>query len=203
MGNWIFLILLYLLFGWMKKKHQAKSRKEIEGQEDWDTETPPASRFGVLDEFLKPQAKSTKETESQEDWDTDTPPASGFGVLDEFLKRKGLMDEDEKPEEPIPQEKNEYLDSQPAVAMEDADDTDYAENIDRLDELETITEEIESFKDHILESRLASRHKSQPTHSVSTSINAVRMLNNPGTLKDAIIIKEILDKPRSLRRKIR
>jgi len=47
MGNWIFLILLYLLFGWMKKKHQAKSRKEIESQEDWDTETPPASRFGV------------------------------------------------------------------------------------------------------------------------------------------------------------
>ena len=55
MGNWVFLLLLYILFGWMKKKQQVKARKEIEDQEDWDKDTTPVSGFGVLDEFLKGQ----------------------------------------------------------------------------------------------------------------------------------------------------
>ena len=141
MGNWVFLLLLYILFGWMKKKQQVKARKEIEDQEDWDK---------------------------------DTTPVSGFGVLDEFLKGQGLID--------------------------DAGSND---DLDRLDQLETISEKIESFEDNILKTGSSLAPGSQHKYSKHRTINAIRLLSNASTLKDAIIIKEILDKPRSLRHRIR
>ena len=36
MGNWLFLMLLYAFFGWMKKKQRDKARKKIENQEGLD-----------------------------------------------------------------------------------------------------------------------------------------------------------------------
>ena len=37
MSNWLFLMLLYGLFGWMKKRQRDKARENIESQDDWDT----------------------------------------------------------------------------------------------------------------------------------------------------------------------
>ena len=36
MSNWLFLMLLYGFFGWMKKRQRAKARDKIESQDDWD-----------------------------------------------------------------------------------------------------------------------------------------------------------------------
>ena len=37
MSNWLFLMLLYGFFGWMKKWQRDKARDKIESQDDWDT----------------------------------------------------------------------------------------------------------------------------------------------------------------------
>ena len=37
MSNWLFLMLLYGFFGWMKKRQRDKARDKIESQKDWDT----------------------------------------------------------------------------------------------------------------------------------------------------------------------
>ena len=170
MGNWVFLLLLYVLFGWMKKRHQVKARKKIQDQEDWDKDTTPVSEFGVLNEFLKGQ---------------------------------GLIDEDKRSGESVQQDENAYLDSQLDLPIDEAIDTSSNDDLDRLDQLETISEGIESFEDNILKTKSFLAPGSKHKHSKHGAINAVRLLSNASTLKDAIIIKEILDKPRSLRHRIR
>ena len=170
MGNWVFLLLLYILFGWMKKKQQVKARKEIEDQEDWDK---------------------------------DTTPVSGFGVLDEFLKGQGLMDEDQRFGESVPQDENAYLDSRMDHPTDETIDAGSNDDLDRLDQLESISEKIESFEDNILKTGSSLAPESQRKYPKHRTINAIRLLSNASTLKDAIIIKEILDKPRSLRHRIR
>ena len=170
MGNWVFLLLLYILFGWMKKKQQVKARKEIEDQEDWDK---------------------------------DTTPVSGFGVLDEFLKGQGLMDEDQRFGESVPQDENAYLDSRMDHPTDETIDAGSNDDLDRLDQLESISEKIESFEDNILKTGSSLAPGSQRKYPKYKTINAIRLLSNASTLKDAIIIKEILDKPRSLRHRIR
>tara|TARA_B100001564_G_C20655901_1_gene679144 strand:- start:415 stop:876 length:462 start_codon:yes stop_codon:yes gene_type:complete len=37
MSNWLFLMLLYGFFGWMKKRQRDKARDKIENQDDWET----------------------------------------------------------------------------------------------------------------------------------------------------------------------
>ena len=36
MSSWLFLMLLYGFFGWMKKRQRDKARDKIESQDDWD-----------------------------------------------------------------------------------------------------------------------------------------------------------------------
>ena len=37
MSNWLFLMLLYGFFGWMKKRQRDKARDKIESQDDWES----------------------------------------------------------------------------------------------------------------------------------------------------------------------
>ena len=37
MSNWLFLMLLYGFFGWMKKRQRDKARDKIEDQDDWES----------------------------------------------------------------------------------------------------------------------------------------------------------------------
>ena len=126
-----------------------------------------------------------------------------FGVFDEFLKGQGLIDEDQRSGETVPQDENAYLDSRLDLPIDEAIDAGSNDDMDRLDQLETISEEIESFEDNILKTGASSAPRSQRKYSKYGAINAVRLFSNASTLKDAIIIKEILDKPRSLRHRIR
>ena len=52
MGNWLFLMLLYAFFGWMKKKQRDKAREKIESQESWDTRDVVEFGEGILDSIL-------------------------------------------------------------------------------------------------------------------------------------------------------
>ena len=49
MGNWLFLMLLYVFFGWMKKRQRDKAREKIESQESWDTGDFVEFGEGILD----------------------------------------------------------------------------------------------------------------------------------------------------------
>ena len=52
MGNWLFLILLYFFFGWMKKRQQTKAREKIESQEDWNTGNFAKFKEEILEKIL-------------------------------------------------------------------------------------------------------------------------------------------------------
>ena len=52
MSNWLFLMLLYAFFGWMKKKQRDKAREKIESQEDWDTGDFVEFGEGILESII-------------------------------------------------------------------------------------------------------------------------------------------------------
>ena len=151
MSNWLFLMLLYAFFGWMKKKQRDKAREKIESQEGWDT--------GDFVEF-------------------------GEGILESIIG-----DETEK-EEVIIDEKIDVAD-QDLIEETDEDNEQLNDAIDTI--LNEDTENIEKERVH---------HFVQSIKSGQTNVlNKIMDKNNP--VQSAIIFKEIFDKPKSLRRKIR
>ena len=151
MSNWLFLMLLYAFFGWMKKKQRDKAREKIESQEGWNT--------GDFVEF-------------------------GEGILESIIG-----DETEK-EEVIIDEKTDVTE-QDLIEETDEDNEQLNDAIDTI--LNEDTENIEKERVH---------HFSQDIRSGQTNVlNKIMDKNNP--VQSAIIFKEIFDKPRSLRRKIR
>ena len=151
MSNWLFLMLLYAFFGWMKKKQRDKAREKIESQEGWDT--------GDFVEF-------------------------GEGILESIIG-----DEAEK-EEVIIDEKTDVAE-QDLIEETDEDNEQIDGAIDTI--LNEDTENIEKERVH---------HFSQDFRSAQTNVlDKIISRNNP--VQSAIIFKEIFDKPRSLRRKIR
>ena len=52
MSNWLFLMLLYGFFGWMKKRQRDKARDKIESQDDWDTGGVVDFGEGILEAIM-------------------------------------------------------------------------------------------------------------------------------------------------------
>ena len=140
MSNWLFLMLLYAFFGWMKKRQRDKKREEIENQEGWNT--------GELVEF-------------------------GEGILDSILGEDN--DKEEKIDlDNIIEEENDHI-IEPISTQENIESVDVADI--KLDYKQKYKRKNINILDRIIDP------------------------NNP--IKTAIIVKEIFDKPRALRRKIR
>jgi len=154
MGNWLFLMLLYVFFGWMKKRQRDKAREKIESQESWDT--------GDFVEF-------------------------GEGILDNILGK----DADKKDEIISEQNINEYEES-------DLDVEIIEENKENAEIPPAI---IVEEKTENLEKEVSARYDYRIKRKNINVLNTLNDINNPA--KTAIIFREILDKPRSLRRKIR
>ena len=152
MGNWVFLILLYFFFGWMKKRQQTKAREKIESQEDWDTGN--FVKFGekILENFLE------KEREDEE----------------EIIEEQNVYEEEDFDTELIEQDEKGDI-SSPSILTEQ-----YTENLE---------------KEVLIRSDYKINRKN------INALDSIVDINNP--LKTAIIFKEILDKPRALRKKIR
>ena len=152
MGNWLFLILLYFFFGWMKKRQQTKAREKIESQEDWDTGN--FAKFGekILENFLE------KEREDEE----------------EIIEEQNVYEEEDFDTELIEQDEKGDI-SSPSILTEQ-----YIEN---------------------LEKEVSIRSDYKINRKNINALDSIVDINNP--LKTAIIFKEILDKPRALRKKIR
>ena len=154
MGNWLFLMLLYVFFGWMKKRQRDKAREKIESQEGWNT--------GDFVEF-------------------------GEEILDRILGEDG----DKKDEIISEQNVNEYEESDLDVEIIE----EHKENAERPPAI------IVEKKTENLVKEVSARYDYRIKRKNINVLNTLNDINNPA--KTAIIFREILDKPRSLRRKIR
>ena len=154
MGNWLFLILLYFFFGWMKKRQQTKAREKIESQEDWNTGN--FAKFGekILENFLE---------EEREDEEEIIEGQKAYEKEEDALNAE-IIEQDEKGDI-----------SSPSILTEQ-----YIEN---------------------LEKKVSIRSDYKINRKNINALDSIVDINNP--LKTAIIFKEILDKPRALRKKIR
>jgi hypothetical protein len=154
MGNWLFLILLYFFFGWMKKRQQTKAREKIESQEDWNTGNFAKFKEEILENFLG------EEREDEEE------------IIEE---QKAYEKEEDSLDAEIIQQDEKGDSSSPSILTEQ-----YTEN---------------------LEKEVWIRYDHKINRKNINALDSIVDINNP--LKTAIIFKEILDKPRALRKKIR
>jgi len=154
MGNWLFLMLLYVFFGWMKKRQRDKAREKIESQEGWNT--------GDFVEF-------------------------GEEILDRILGEDG----DKKDEIISEQNVDEYEESDLDIEIieEDKENAKIPPAIIVEKKTENLVKEVSARYDYRIKRK-----------NINV-LNTLNDINNPA--KTAIIFREILDKPRSLRRKIR
>ena len=154
MGNWLFLMLLYVFFGWMKKRQRDKAREKIESQEGWNT--------GDFVEF-------------------------GEEILDKILGEDG----DKKDEIISEQNVDEYEESDLDIEIieEDKENVEIPPAIIVEEKTENLVKEVSARYDY--------RVKRKNINVLNTLID----INKHG--KTGIIFREILYKPRSLRKKIR
>jgi len=61
MSNWLFLMLLYAFFGWMKKKQRDRARDQIESQDDWESGGIVDFGEGILDALIGDDNKKPKD----------------------------------------------------------------------------------------------------------------------------------------------
>ena len=151
MSQWLFLMFLYLFFGWMKKKQQKKDRETIESEEGWNTGKFVEFGEGVLDQILGDDSQERNDVvyETSED-----------DIFDEDIIENDLEDN--------------------LIEQIPIDDIVIEENIDR------VSNQTDYKKHKAYQKRL-------------TFFDSI--LNNNNPIKAAVIFKEILDKPRSLRKK--
>ncbi len=154
MGNWLFLMLLYVFFGWMKKRQRDKAREKIESQESWDTGDFVEFGEGILDSILGE--------------DTDKK--------DEIISEQNVYE-------------NEESNSDVEIIEQDKEHPEIPNNIIFDDKAENLKKEVPTNYEHKI--------KRKNVNVLNTLID----INNPA--KTAIIFREILDQPRSLRKKIR
>ena len=154
MSNWLFLMLLYAFFGWMKKKQRDKAREKIESQEGWDTGDFVEFGEGILDRILGEDGKKK----------------------DEIISEQNVNEYEESDlDVEIIEEHKENAEIPPAIIVEE--------------------------KTENLEKEVSARYDYRIKRKNINVLNTLNDINNPA--KTAIIFREILDKPRSLRRKIR
>jgi len=154
MGNWLFLMLLYVFFGWMKKRQRDKAREKIESQESWDTGDFVEFGEGILDRILGEDGKKK----------------------DEIISEQNVNEYEESDlDVEIIEEHKENAEIPPAIIVEE--------------KTENLVKEVSARYDYRIKRK-----------NINV-LNTLNDINNPA--KTAIIFREILDKPRSLRRKIR
>ena len=153
MSNWLFLMLLYGFFGWMKKRQRDKARDKIESQDDWDTK-------GIVD--------------------------FGEGILEAIIG-----------------DENSGVEKPKTIGKEDIDEEEY---LDEFEEVLVESPEIEPEVDLLVDER--------PSKDVPVQSNKLKNVNIKNTklanlidlqdpVKTGVIFKEIFDKPKSLRGRVR
>ena len=153
MSNWLFLMLLYGFFGWMKKRQRDKARDKIESQDDWDT-------GGIVD--------------------------FGEGILEAIMG-----------------DENSGIEKPKTIREEDIDEEEY---LDEFEEVLVESHEIEPEIDLIVDETPIKDAPLQSNNLKNINIQNTKLANLidlQDPVKTGVIFKEIFDKPKSLRGRVR
>ncbi len=168
--EWLGLLLLYLISGYVKKRQQNQKRRQIEEDPEWDSETvtPLQESSHNLDQLLNDLF----------DHDTNLDP--------------------ESPTTPI-QDENSEFDQLETPTEEIEDFVEEIIDPDEID-LSEIDEQAQAFEEKIYHSKLADRKEMHFGKKWLEKTNLRKELfNSKKALQKSIIIKEVLDKPLALR----
>jgi len=168
--EWLGVLLLYLVSGFMKKRQQNKNRKIIESDPDWDNE-----------DYLEPEEPSNNFEQLLNDLFEQNPktPDPSSAVKDLLVSEKQNQVEEVTETQP----------DQP-IATEQIEEED----------LSLIDDQVEKFEDNIYHSKLAEREELHFGNKWLKQKNLKEELfNSKNLLRKSIIIKEILDKPLAMR----
>ena len=170
--EWLGILLLYLISGFMKKREQNQKRKEIESEPDWDLDDSNV--------FEKPESDLGQLLNDLFEQNPKTPEASP--LISDVINEESENLENEN----IGEFSDEILDD---VLVDDERG------------LSEIDEKVEDFEDRIYHSKLADRRELHLGNKWDKQTNLrLELFNSKKTLKRAIILKEILDKPLALRK---
>ena len=168
--EWLGVLLLYLISGFMKKRQQNKNRTIIESDPDWDNE-----------DYLEPEEPSNNFEQLLNDLFEQNPKTPDPSSTVKDL----LASENENQVEEI----SEIQLDQP-VAGKQIEEED----------LSLIDDQVEKFEDKIYHSKLAEKEELHFGNKWLKKKNLKEELfNSKKLLKKSIIVKEILDKPLAMR----
>ena len=170
--EWLGILLLYLISGFMKKREQNQKRKDIESEPDWDLDDSNV--------FEKPESDLGQLLNDLFEQNPKTPEASP--LISDVIN-----------------EESENLENENTGEFSDEILDDVL--VDDKQGLSEIDEKVEDFEDRIYHSKLADRRELHLGNKWDKQTNLrLELFNSKKTLKRAIILKEILDKPLALRK---
>ena len=105
MSNWLFLMLLYGFFGWMKKRQRDKARENIESQDDWDTGGIVDFGEGILEAIMGDENSGVENSKTIREEDIEEEYLAEFEeVSEENPEMKPEIDlvVDETPSKDVP-----------------------------------------------------------------------------------------------------
>ena len=158
--EWLGILLLYLISGYMKKRNQDAKRRDIESDPDWDmpqdspTEGPQPNLDSMLSDLFGQAFKGEPEVPPVRDSEEETVESEPYHVPEHI------------------EEHSSYID-----------------------------ERSEAFEENVYHSNLSNR-KELHFGKKWAEKSALRsdLFNSNKSLKKAIILKEVLDKPLALRK---
>ena len=168
--EWLGVLLLYLISGFMKKRQQNKNREMIESDPSWDNEEAFEKEDSsnnieqLLNDLFEQNPKITQSSSAVKE----VLVEENNNQLEEFLETK--------PEELL---EEKIIDENNLISLEDQTD---------------------NFEDNIYHSKLADRKELHFGNKWKDKINLKEELfNSRKSLRRSILIKEVLDKPLAMR----
>ncbi len=168
--EWLGVLLLYLISGFMKKRQQNKNREMIESDPSWDNE----------EAFEKEDSSNNIEQLLNDLFEQNPKITQSSSAVKEVLVEENNN------------QLEEFLETKPEELLE--------EKIIDKDNLISLEDQTDNFEDNIYHSKLADRKELHFGNKWKDKINLKEELfNSRKSLRRSILIKEVLDKPLAMR----
>ena len=168
--EWLGVLLLYLISGFMKKRQQNKNREMIESDPSWDNE----------EVFEKEDSSNNIEQLLNDLFEQNPKITQSSSAVKEVLVEENNN------------QLEEFLETKPEELLE--------EKIIDEDNLISLENHTDNFEDNIYHSKLADRKELHFGNKWKDKINLKEELfNSRKSLRRSILIKEVLDKPLAMR----
>ena len=168
--EWLGVLLLYLISGFMKKRQQNKNREMIESDPSWDNE----------EAFEKEDSSNNIEQLLNDLFEQNPKITQSSSAVKEVLVEENNN------------QLEEFLETKPEELLE--------EKIIDEDNLISLEDQTDNFEDNIYHSKLADRKELHFGNKWKDKINLrEELFNSRKSLRRSILIKEVLDKPLAMR----